>query len=64
MVAEVKYIIGLDFLSHFGMIIDFNKQCLVFDEVKDIASVFNLVLRIEYPISFISANTVNFRRYC
>ena len=56
-VAEVKYnIIGSDFLSHFGMIIDFNKQCLVFDEVKHIPLVFNMVSRIEYPISFISEN--------
>ena len=56
-VAEVKYnIIGSDFLSHFGMIIGFNKQCLVFEEVKYIPLVFNMVSRIEYPISFISEN--------
>ena len=56
-VADVKYnIIGSDFLTHFGMTVNFNKKCLVFENTKSIPLIFQMASKVDYPISFVSEN--------
>ena len=56
-VADVKYIIiGSDFLTHFGMTVNFNKKCLVFENTKSIPLIFEMASKVDYPISFVSEN--------
>ena len=56
-VAYVKYnIIGSDFLTHFGMTVNFNKKCLVFENTKSIPLIFQMASKVDYPISFVSEN--------
>jgi len=56
-VADVKHnIIGADFLSHFRMTVNFNKKCLVQNDLQCIPLEFQMVSKVEYPILFISNN--------
>ena len=56
-VADVKYnIIGSDYLTHFGMTVNFNKKCLVFENTKSILLIFQMASKVDYPISFVSEN--------
>ena len=53
-VADVKYnIIGSDFLTYFGMTVNFNKKCLVFENTKSILLIFQMASKVDYPISFV-----------
>ena len=58
MVADVKHnIIGADFLAHFSMTVNFNTNCLMSEDTRNsIPLEFQLVSKVEYPISFISDN--------
>ena len=56
-VADTKYnMIGSDFLTHFGMTVNFNKKCLVFENTKSIPLIFQMASNVDYPISFVSEN--------
>ena len=56
-VADVKYnIIGSDFLTHFGVTVNFNKKCLVFENTKSIPLIFQMASKVDYLISFVSEN--------